>query len=197
MKTENGNARPSEPASQNHFGPTGASKGRSCSKANRSCPQKSPRVQASYPQSCATRTSFTKLLRANRCFRGSRLTWGTTWVLVAKQNLTKHSIKQQVKQKRIVGDKGQSELQTNKQKTVRQSKQELSRLLTRTSFTKPLRSNRCFRGPQLTWGRFPLCANLRSKLPLRQRQSERVPPRGVARRASELELILRAPIVPR
>ena len=77
----------------------------------------------------ATRTSFTKLLRANRCFRGSRLTWGTTWVLVAKQNLTKHSIKQQVKQKTIVGDKGQSELQTNKQKTVRQSKQELSRLL--------------------------------------------------------------------
>ena len=88
---------------------------------------------------------------------------------MAKQNLTKHSIKQQVKRKRIVGDKGQSELQTNKQKTVRQSKQELSRLLTRTSFTKPLRSNRCFRGPQLTWGRFPLCANLRSKLPLRQR----------------------------
>ena len=33
---------------------------------------------------------------------------------MAKQNLTKHSIKQQVIQKKIVGDKVQSELQTNK-----------------------------------------------------------------------------------
>ena len=79
-------------------------------------------------ENVATRTSFTKLLRANRCFRGSRLTWGTTWVLVAKQNLTKHSIKQQVIQKK--NRWGQGAIRTsNKQKTARQSKQELSRLL--------------------------------------------------------------------
>ena len=42
---------------------------------------------------------------------------GTKWGVVAKQNQTKHSIKQQVKRtKTITGDKRQAELQTNNQK---------------------------------------------------------------------------------